>query len=58
MAGFRSVNPNRYFVSGTGFPDLMIISPDMFIQGSGGVEAAGYFGNDWSVENGDIQWNE
>ena len=58
MAGFRSVNPNRYFVSGTGFPDLMIISPDMFSKGFDGVVAAGYFGNDWSVENGDIQWAE
>lgn len=58
MTGFRSVNPNRYFVSGTGFPDLMIISPDMFSKGFEGVKAAGYFGNDWSIENGDIQWAE
>ncbi|MDN5216837.1 prolyl oligopeptidase family serine peptidase [Fulvivirgaceae bacterium BMA12] len=58
MAGFSSVDPNRYFVSGTGFPDLMIISSDMFIKGFDGVKAAGYFGNDWSVENGDIQWAE
>ena len=55
-AGFRAVSPNRYFVAGTGYPDLMVVSPDLFEDGIDGVVAAGYFGNDWSVENGDIVW--
>ena len=56
--GFRAVTPNRYFVAGTGYPDLMIISAAMYTQGVRGVIAAGYFGNDWSVEKGDIVWSK
>ncbi|MEM9141732.1 MAG: prolyl oligopeptidase family serine peptidase [Bacteroidota bacterium] len=56
--GFRAVTPNRYFVSGTGFPDFMLFSPEMMDTGFDGIKAAGYFGNDWSIENGDMQWGE
>ena len=58
LQGLRAVTPNRYFVAGTGYPDLMIISPAMYTDGVDGVKAAGYFGNDWSVENGSITWSE
>ncbi|MEQ6120689.1 prolyl oligopeptidase family serine peptidase [Reichenbachiella sp. MALMAid0571] len=58
IQGALSVNPNRYFVSGTGFPDVMVFSAEMFSHGFDGVKAAGYFGNDWSIENGDIQWKD
>jgi predicted esterase len=58
LPGMRAVTPNRYFVAGTGFPDLMIVSPDMYTQGVEGVKAAGYFGNDWTIEDGDIVWSK
>ena len=58
LPGMRAVTPNRYFVAGTGFPDLMIVSPDMYTRGVDGVKAAGYFGNDWTLKNGDIVWSE
>lgn len=58
LPGMRAVMPSRYFIAGTGFPDLMIISPDMYTQGVDGVKAAGYFGNDWSVESGSIVWSD
>ena len=58
LPGMRALTPNRYFVAGTGFCDLMIVSPDMYTQGVDGVKAAGYFGNDWSLENGDIVWSQ
>ena len=58
LQGMRSVMPNRYFVAGTGYPDLMIISPGMYTEGAAGVKAAGYFGNDWGVENGSIVWSD
>ncbi|MCP4454467.1 MAG: alpha/beta hydrolase, partial [Planctomycetes bacterium] len=58
LPGMRAVTPNRYFVAGTGFPDLMILSPDMYTEGVGGVKAAGYFGNDWTLKNGDLVWSE
>ncbi len=58
MNGFRAATPNRYFISGTGFPDFMIFSPEMMKSGIGGIKAAGYFGNDWSLTNGDIEWSK
>ncbi|MCF7974798.1 MAG: prolyl oligopeptidase family serine peptidase [Phycisphaerae bacterium] len=58
LPGMRAVTPNRYFVAGTGFPDLMIVSPDMFTWGVDGVKAAGYFGNDWTLEHGSVVWSE
>ncbi len=58
IPGCRSVNPNRYFVAGTGFPDLMILTPSMYTDGYDGLTVAGYFGNDWSVENGSFVWSE
>ncbi len=58
LSGLRVLTPNRYFVAGTGFPDLLVLSPDMYSQGVGGIQAAGYFGNDWTIENGTVVWNE
>lgn len=43
-----------YFVSGVGFPDVTLIGPEMLTAGSDGVLAAGFFGNDWSIESGDF----
>ena len=53
-AGWVAAGPGQYFVSGAGFPDLMLFSADMLRVGAGGVLAIGWFGNDWSVERGDI----
>jgi hypothetical protein len=47
----------QYFVSGAGFPDLMLLSADALKVGTAGVRAIGWFGNDWSVERGDFVWN-
>ena len=58
MEGFGAVSPNRYFISGVGIPDLMIFTPEMYKDGFIGIKAAGYFGNDWTVKNGDISWTE
>ena len=56
--GFRAADPNRYFIAGNGFPDLMLFTPEVYAEGAAGIKAAGYFGNDWSVENGEIVWGE
>lgn len=57
IQGFQAVVPNQYFVAGTGYPDLMVVSPEMYARGSNGIVAAGYFGNDWSVQSGSFVWN-
>ena len=56
--GARAAESNRYFIAGNGFPDLMLFTPEVYENGINGVKAAGYFGNDWSLEEGDIVWGE
>ncbi|MCL5129195.1 prolyl oligopeptidase family serine peptidase [Algibacter sp. L4_22] len=55
IKGFKTVTPNRYFSSGVGIPDVMIFTPSTYKEGLKGIKAAGFFGNDWSLEKGDIQ---
>jgi hypothetical protein len=42
-----------YFVSGVGFPDLCVLQAKTLLSGATGFRAAGFFGNDWSVEHGE-----
>lgn len=42
-----------YFVSGVGYPDLAVLQANTLLSGAAGFRAAGFFGNDWSVERGD-----
>jgi hypothetical protein len=56
-AGWAAVQPVQYFVSGAGFPDVMLLSADALRVGTAGIRAMGWFGNDWSVERGDFVWS-
>jgi dienelactone hydrolase len=56
--GWFAAGPIQYFVSGAGFPDLMVFSADTLRSGTAGVKVIGWFGDDWSVERGDITWKE
>ncbi len=55
-AGMYALYPNQYFVAGHGFPDIMIVDDTLTTSGVKGVKAAGFFGNDWSVANGEFGW--
>jgi dienelactone hydrolase len=55
-AGWFAASPIQYFVSGAGFPDLVLFSADMLRSGTAGVRGIGWFGPDWSVERGDFAW--
>jgi hypothetical protein len=57
-AGWIAASPGQYFISGAGFPDLMLVSAESLRSGTAGVRAIGWFGNDWSLEAGDFVWNE
>ena len=57
-AGWIAASPGQYFISGAGFPDLMFFSAETLRSGTDGVRAIGWFGNDWSLERGDIVWND
>ncbi|MBM4112427.1 MAG: hypothetical protein FJ253_03485, partial [Phycisphaerae bacterium] len=52
--GQRLAERMPYFVSGVGFPDLTVLEADMLQTGLAGVRAAGFFGNDWTVERGEF----
>ena len=43
------------FVSGAGFPDLVLADSSVLTEGDGGVLAAGWFENDWSWAGGRIE---
>ena len=38
--------------------DLLFFSAEALRSGTDGVRAVGWLGNDWSLERGDIVWNE
>ncbi len=47
-----------YLYSGFGFPDCLEFSLEVLEKGNEGVKAAGFFGIDWSIEKGEIVFNE
>jgi hypothetical protein len=47
-SGIKATSLNNYLLPITGFPDLMIFRADMLRTGLEGVEAAGFFDNDWT----------
>ena len=56
-AGWVAASPGQYFISGAGFPDLLLFSAEVLRTGTAGIRALGWFGNDWSLERGDIVWS-
>ena len=57
-AGMRLVTRLPYFVSGVHYPDVTVVGPEVLRHGAAGVRAAGFFGNDWSVERGEFAFGE
>ncbi len=54
--GMRLATRLPIFLSGAAFPDCLVVGVDSLTQGSAGVRAAGFFGNDWGVQSGDFVW--
>jgi hypothetical protein len=53
IRSMRSTNRIPIFSSGTGYADLLIVSPDYLEKGIEAVPLTGYFGHDWSFESGE-----
>lgn len=53
LRSMRAVSRLPIFSSGTGYPDLLIASPDFLETGVEAVRLTGYFGHDWSFESGE-----
>ncbi|MGB3976556.1 MAG: prolyl oligopeptidase family serine peptidase [bacterium] len=56
IIGMRLCDRIPYFVSGIGYADVTVFGPDILLSGSEGVNMAGFFGMDWSVETGEFVW--
>ncbi len=55
--GRKAAYMNHYLVNGTTFPDVLLFDDRVLLDGESKVKCAGFFGNDWSIENGDFEWN-
>ncbi|RPD96695.1 alpha/beta hydrolase [Aureibaculum marinum] len=55
--GMKAAYANHYLVNGTTFPDVVLFDNQILSQGINAVKQAGFFGNDWTIENGDFEWN-
>lgn len=55
--GMKAAYANHYLVNGTTFPDVLLFDNSVLKNGDSAVKAAGFFGNDWSIEKGDFKWN-
>lgn len=58
VAGLRATDHLPIFLSGTGFPDWTILSPEVWSVGAGGIIGVGFFGDDWSVDPADSAWGD
>lgn len=58
LPGMRLSNTLPYLQPMIGFPDVFVAGADSLEKGLAGVRAAGFFGEDWSVEKGDFAFRE
>ena len=56
--GARITDRLPYFVSGVAYPDCIVFDGSGLARGGLGIRAAGYFGNDWSIEHGEFGWQQ
>ncbi|HUI65936.1 MAG TPA: alpha/beta hydrolase, partial [Bacteroidota bacterium] len=53
--GMRLTDRMPYLLPGVAFPDVVVARTSMLEKGEEGVEAAGFFGLDWSLESGEFE---
>ncbi|MEO7995385.1 MAG: prolyl oligopeptidase family serine peptidase, partial [bacterium] len=58
IVGMRLTDRLRYFSAGVHYPDFMFLTPDTLQTMGSGIALAGYWGNDWSLTNGDWAMRE
>ncbi len=56
LAGLKLTDRVPYFMAGVAYSDCTVFGIETLRKGSAGVKAAGFFGNDWSVERGEFAW--
>lgn len=58
IVGMRLTNRSPYMSPGFAYPDVTVFNPEILSDQTAGYVAAGFFGLDWSVENGEIIWHK
>ncbi|MBL8039727.1 MAG: hypothetical protein JNM04_00125 [Chthonomonas sp.] len=56
MVGARLSIRQPLFSAGAGYPDWLILAPEMLKDGLKGIPGAGFFGNDWEVSWKNSAW--
>lgn len=56
IKGMKATFGNDYISGVNGYPDLLIFNADFSNIGLGAIQVSGFFGNDWSIENGDFAY--
>lgn len=54
--GMKAAYANHYLLNATTFPDVVLFDSDLLSESIDAVKFAGFFGNDWSIQNGDFEW--
>lgn len=54
--GRRLADEPRYFISGVGYPDWLLLTPGVLETGLDGVHGAGFFGADWTIDGSQSAW--
>ena len=53
--GMKAAFANDY-LGRDAFPDFVVFDKSMMVNGISGVKCTGFFGNDWTLKNGDLVW--
>lgn len=56
LPGLRLTERVPYLLAGVGLPDVTVFGVESLAEGVKGARAAGYFGNDWSVDHGEFEY--
>jgi hypothetical protein len=54
VKGMQAVHANQYFAGASGFPDFMVFRLQMLQSGANGVVLAGFFDNDWKLDEREL----
>ncbi|MCB0732044.1 MAG: alpha/beta hydrolase, partial [Ignavibacteriae bacterium] len=53
--GMKAAFANDY-LGRDAFPDFVVFDQSMMVDGISGIKCTGFFGNDWTLTNGDLVW--
>lgn len=58
IKGMQAANANQYFAGASGFPDFMIFDLEMLQTAAYGVKLAGFYDNNWKLDEANLVENK